>query len=98
RFLRSHLPEVAGKMLVVETRRIGAGAVQEVIGQGVLEKIHEDVQLGREVRAMDELLMRISKTLPVAYGRGEVQKAVDYGAAEEVLVSDSLLRDEGIVH
>jgi protein pelota len=98
RFLRSHLPPVAEKMLVVETRRIGAGAVQEVIGLGILEKIHEDVQLGREVRAMDELLMRISKDLPAAYGRGEVLKAIDYGAVEEVLVADSLLRDEGIVH
>jgi len=98
RFLRSHLPDIAGKMLVVETRRIGAGAVQEVIGLGVLEKIHEDVQLGREVRAMEELLLRIAKDLPAAYGRGEVQKAIDYGAVEEVLVSDSLLRDEGIVH
>jgi len=97
RFLRSCLPEVSGKMLVVETRRIGAGAVQEVIGQGLLEKIHEDVQLGSEVRAMDELLMRISKGLPAAYGRDEVQKGIEYGAAEEVLVADSLLRDEGIV-
>lgn len=98
RFLRSKLPDVAERMLVAETRRIGAGAVQEVIGQGILERIHEDVQLGSEVRAMEELLTRISKDLPAAYGRGEVQKAIEYGAAEEVLVSDSLLRDEGIVH
>jgi len=97
RFLRSSLPEVSEKTLVVETRRIGAGAVQEVIGQGVLEKIHEDVQLGSEVRAMDELLMRISKGLPAAYGQKEVQKGIEYGAVEEVLVADSLLRDEGIV-
>lgn len=97
RFLRSHLPDTAARMLVVETRRIGAGAVQEVIGLGILEKIHEDVQLGREVRAMDELLLRISKELPAAYGRDEVQRAIDYGAVEEILVSDSLLRDEDIV-
>lgn len=98
RYLRSHLPSVAERTLTVETRRIGAGAVQEVIGLGILEKIHEDVQLGREVRAIDELLMRIAKELPAAYGRGEVGKALEYGAVEEVLVSDSLLRDEGIVH
>jgi len=72
--------------------------VQEVIGLGVLERIHQDVQLGNEVRLMDELLLRISKDLPVAYGRGEVQKAIDFGAVEELMVSDSLIRDEAIVH
>lgn len=97
RFVRSHLPDIAGKILVVETRRIGAGAVQEVIGLGTLEKIHEDIQLGREVRATDELLQRIAKDLPSAYGRGEVEKALGYGAVEEILVLDSLLRDQGIV-
>lgn len=98
KYLRGILPESAGRCLVVETRRIGPGAVQEVIGQGVLEKIHEDLQLGNEVRNMTELLGRIGKGLPVAYGRAEVQRAIDYGACERLLVLDSLLRDEGIVH
>jgi len=97
RFLRSHLPDVAGKILVVETRRIGTGAVQEVIGLGTLEKIHEDVQLGSEVRAIDELLTRIAKDLPAAYGIEEVGRALSYGAVEEILVLDSLLRDQRIV-
>ncbi len=98
KFLRGILPGVAGRCLVVETRRIGPGAVQDVIGQGVLEKIHEDLQLGNEVRNMNELLERIGKGLPVAYGREEVRRAIDYGACERLLVLDSLLRDEGIVH
>ncbi|MDD1716180.1 MAG: mRNA surveillance protein pelota [Methanolinea sp.] len=98
RFLHSHLPDVSARSLVLETRRIGAGAVQEVIGLGVLERVHQDVQLGKEVRLLEELLLRISKDLPVAYGRGEVQKAIDFGAVEELMVSDSLIRDEAIVH
>ncbi|HON81324.1 MAG TPA: mRNA surveillance protein pelota [Methanoregulaceae archaeon] len=98
RYLQSMLPGVAARCIVVETRRIGSGAVQEVIGQGVLERIHEDLQLGNEVRTINELLGRIGKGLPAAYGRAEVQRAVDYGACERLLVLDSLLRDEGIVH
>jgi protein pelota len=96
--LRGVLPGIAGRLMVVETRRIGSGAVQEVIGLGTLEKIHEDLQLGNEVRNMNELLERIGKGLPATYGRGEVQRAIDYGACERLLVIDSLLRDEGIVH
>jgi protein pelota len=98
KYLRRILPKTAERSLVVETRRIGPGAVQEVVGLGTLEKIHEDLQLGNEVRNMNELLERIGKGLPVAYGRADVQRAIDYGACERLLVLDSLLRDEGIVH
>ncbi|NLA30710.1 MAG: pelota family protein, partial [Methanomicrobiales archaeon] len=36
-YVRKHAPDLAERMLVVDTRRIGRGAVQEVIGQGVLD-------------------------------------------------------------
>jgi protein pelota len=97
RFLATRDPGLAERVILVETRRPGQGAVGEVLGQGVLDKITEDVQLGREVRAVEELLMRIAKDLPVAYGKRDVETAVDFGAAEEVMVCDSLLHDGGIV-
>ena len=98
RYLKGTYPEMVDHLLVVETRRIGTGAVQEVIGFGILERIHEDLQLGNEVRMMNEFLERVAKDLPVAYGRAEVQKAIDYGACEHLLVSDTLLRDAAILH
>lgn len=97
RSLAARDPGLAERVLLVETRRSGLGAVREVIGQGVLERITEDVQLGREVRSVEELLMRIAKDMPVAYGKRDVETAVDFGAAEEVMVCDSLLHDEGVV-
>ncbi|MEI8331812.1 MAG: mRNA surveillance protein pelota [Methanomicrobiales archaeon] len=84
---------VAEKAISVETRRIGRGAVQDVIGKGVLEKLIVDLQLSREVRYMDEVLCRIAQDGAVAYGQKEVQDAIGYGAAEQVLVADTLLRD-----
>lgn len=83
----------AEKAVVVETRRIGRGAVQDVIGNGTLEKMIDDIQLTREVRMMDEVLTRIAQDGPIAYGRQEVRDAIGYGAAEQVLVADTLLRD-----
>ena len=97
RFLLSKNPDIAGRLTVVETRRTGRGAVREVAGQGVLDRICEDQQLGREVRAVEELLMRIAKELPVAYGMRDVERAIDYGAAEEVMVCDALLHDAAVV-
>lgn len=98
RALRVHNPGLAAKAIVMETRRIGSGAVQEVIGHAVLDRIAGDIQLGREVQLMDEFLARMAKGLPVAYGRAEVQMATDSGAVEQLLVSDALIRDPVVVH
>lgn len=87
----------ADKAVVVETRRIGRGAVQEVIGKGALEKLIDDLQLSREVRMMDEVLARIARGEPVSYGRAEVAEGVGYGAVEQVLIADTLLRDPDIL-
>jgi len=86
------------RAVVVETRRIGRGAVQEVVGKGALEKLMGDIQLSREVKLMDEVLLRISQDGAVAYGIREVRQAIGYGAAEQVLIADTLLRDAQVMH
>jgi protein pelota len=93
RYAKSRNHPAGERAIVVETRRIGRGAVQEVIGKGALEKLIDDIQLSREVKLMDELLMRISQGGAVAYGRTEVADAIGFGAAEQVLIADTLLRD-----
>ena len=85
------------KAVVIETRRIGRGAVQEVIGRGVLDTLMNDLQLSREVKMMDEVLLRISQDGAVAYGLSEVRKAIEYGAVEQVLIADTLLRNREIL-
>ncbi|TAJ43825.1 mRNA surveillance protein pelota [Methanofollis fontis] len=96
RFLKGRDPDLAERVVTVETRRIGRGAVQDVIGQGVLERLAGDLQLAREVTRMDEVLKRIGSGGAVAYGREEVARSIDYGAAEEVLVLDELVRDASV--
>ena len=96
KFAKSRAGPLMEKAVVVETRRIGRGAVQEVIGKGALDKLIEDLQLSREVRMMDEVLLRIAQEGAVAYGRKEVQEAIGYGAVEQVLIADTLLRDPEI--
>jgi protein pelota len=81
---------------VIETRRSGRGAVQEVIGQGILEKLTGDLQLAYEVRYIDELMARIARSDPVAYGEREVADAVKFGAVETLLVADTGLRNPSV--
>ena len=96
KFAKNRSDQIAKRAVVVETRRIGRGAVQEVIGKGALDSLLNDIQLRREVRMMDEVLLRISQDGAVAYGEKEVQETVELGAVEQVLIADTLLRDENI--
>jgi protein pelota len=96
RFAKNRSCAGADRAIIVETRRIGRGAVQEVIGNGALDKLIDDLQLSREVRMMDEVLRRISQDGAVAYGRREVREAIELGAAEQVLIADTLLHDSEV--
>jgi protein pelota len=98
RFAKNRSSTSADRAIVVETRRIGRGAVQEVIGKGALDKLIDDLQLSREVKMMEEVLLRISQDSAVAYGRQEVGEAIEFGAVEQVLIADTLLRDEDVMH
>lgn len=94
--LRSLQPDRPSQPLVLETRRSGRGAVQEVIGLGALEKLTGDLQLAREVRYMDELMARIARGDPATYGEKECADAVTFGAVETLLVADSGLRSASV--
>lgn len=95
-FLKRTDSDMAARMLTADTRRTGQGAVQEVIGQGILERITQDLQLGREVILMEDLLKRMSGTGPAAYGFDEVTTAVQYGAVSDILVVDTKMSEEPI--
>jgi protein pelota len=97
KYARNKNSAPAGRAIVVETRRIGKGAVQDVIGTGTLEKLIGDIQLSREVKRMDEVLLRISRDGAVAYGKQQVASAIEYGAVDEVLLADTQLRDKAIM-
>jgi len=98
RYAKSRSCAGIDRAVVVETRRIGRGAVQELVGKGALEKLMDDLQLSREVKIMDEVLLRISRDGAVAYGIKEVREAIGYGAAEQVLIADTLLQDKEVMH
>lgn len=84
--------------VLIETRRTGAGAVQEVIGQGALDRLIGDIQLRREVLMMDEFLKRIAKNGPVAYGKDEISRAIECGAVEKLLIVETSVRDSDTAH
>lgn len=95
-FVKATDPAIGERSITAETRRVGRGAVQDVIGQGVLDRITEDIQLSREVQLMEEFLARMGKGGAVAYGSAEVREAVEFGAVEKVLVTGEMMRDPAV--
>lgn len=91
-FAKTKAADIAGRMISADTRRTGYGAVQEAIGNGILARVTEDLQLAKEVSVMDELFLRISKNGAAAYGAAEVRKAIDFGAAETIIAADTNVR------
>jgi len=96
KYLAAKKSGAAARAVSVETRRIGYGAAQEVIGLGITEKLIGAMQLAYEVRAMEELIRRISQEGAAAYGRCEVTNAVECGAVDQLLVVDTFLHDPEI--
>lgn len=86
-------PSRTAPLIIGDTRAGGRRAVQEIIGQGILERLNGDLQLAREVTLLDELMRRIGKDEPVAYGIEAVKDATNCGAVQTLMVVDTLLRN-----
>jgi len=64
-------------------------------------KLFADSRVAMETQLVEKVLEAIATNRPCAYGRKEVEQAVDAGAVETLLVSDSVVRDlqvERIMH
>jgi len=94
--VKEKIPDLKDRCITIETKRSGRGAVTEALGKGVLERITGDLQLKRETELLNTFLERIGKGEPVAYGRAEVGEAIENGAAEQVLVTDEMVRSRSV--
>jgi protein pelota len=72
----------------------GVSGIQESLRSGILSSLLQHIRVAEEVNAMEEFLARLGKgTHNATYGFSDVEKAIDYGAVEILLVADSTLRE-----
>lgn len=95
---KDHLISVGIKNLppvVAEnTNSIGFPGAKEILFRGVIGKAITELKLETETRLIENLVEHISKDDGLgAYGFAEVSKAVQYGAVEELLITDKKLRE-----
>lgn len=97
--LRRELGELKLKFYADGTSVGGAAGVREALRRGVVGKVVKDAGVIEEERLMAELLSALAKDgARAAYTLDHVERAVEAGAAEKVLVLNELVRayDEGL--
>ncbi len=62
--------------------------IYEILKSGVLDKLLQEHRVAKEEKMVDELLQEIKREGLYAYGAEEVEKYLNMGAVEKLLVSD----------
>ncbi len=86
-------PLIDGPTKLVATSMGGRGAANEVISDGLAGDILSEHAVVIETAMLDEAWKRISTNGAVAYGREMIEKSLNEGAIETLLVSADLLRE-----
>ncbi|MBN3037170.1 MAG: mRNA surveillance protein pelota [Candidatus Diapherotrites archaeon] len=93
KFVKERLPGLAGKIIVEDIGSSGHAGVQEVLKRGIVERVSKQNRVAVETCAVEKLLREVSSGELAAYGTEEVEEALDYGAAEELLLTDEFFSE-----
>jgi protein pelota len=76
------------------TNSIGIPGAKEILFRGVIGRAASTLKLETETKLIENLIEHIAKDDGLAtYGDDEVRKAVQYGAVEDLLITDKKLRE-----
>ncbi len=92
KYVAQKAPDALKKITFESTSSAEQSGVLELIKKGVLQKILGRQKLSEELQLLEEFKKRIAKEELACYGEKQVEKAVQAGAVEKILVIDELLR------
>ena len=72
----------------------GMPGVYEALKRGVVEKIIKENRMTKEMKIIEEIMERIAKNEKIAYGKEEVEKAIEMGAVEKLIILNNLIMEE----
>ncbi len=92
KYVRKKNPALSSKCIHEGASHTGITGINEVMKKSG-ERILRDTRIGRESRLVEEVLSRIKRDGLVTYGKEEVKKAIEAGAAETLLVSREKIKE-----
>mgnify|MGYP006282752713 CR=1 FL=1 len=81
------------KILMDSTSHTGKNGIQEVLKRGMVERIIKKSELAEETQLVEKFFEKLSKEEKVVYGKDQVKEAIDMGAVDTLLISDTLVRE-----
>jgi protein pelota len=94
-FIARRKPELLKRIVFESVSYAERSGVNELFGNGVIERIMGDERSANEMKLMEGLLKEVYKdTGRAVYGLAEVKKAVEAFAVERLLVLDEYLRSD----
>jgi len=95
KFISQKYPDLLKRIVWESCSYAERAGVNELLKQGVLEKIMGEERIERETKLIEELITQIHKDSGfAAYGLDEVRKAVEASAVKQLLVLDEYLRTD----
>lgn len=91
---RTTNPELFKQCFNAATGNAGMNGVQEAMKSGVVDHISKENRVLFETQLVEKLFVEIKKEGLAAYGEKEVAQALENGAVEHLLISDTLIRSE----
>ncbi|MCD6557832.1 MAG: mRNA surveillance protein pelota [Candidatus Aenigmarchaeota archaeon] len=85
--------DLGGKVFTDNVAHTGHAGIQEVLKRGIVDKILKNSAISEETRLVEQFFEELGKDGNVSYGKEEVKKAINMGAVEKLLISDSLIKD-----
>jgi len=93
-YLKQNNQKIHENSIRLKTNNIGEKGIYELMKQDKIDKVLRKSRLKDETRAINQLMTQISKEEKATYGYKEVEKAVEYGAIEKLLVTENKLFSE----
>jgi len=91
--LQEKEPKIINKVKLENTSVGSRKGVVELLHQGVLDKIVKQSQLQKEFKLIEELIIKIAHKGLATYKFANVKNAVEAGAVDDLLLTDSLIAD-----
>lgn len=97
KFMKKKVPKFEGTVLLEDASGGTKSGIYEIIRKGKIAQQVDEFRIGQENDLMDELLSRIGQDKSdVAYGLSDVERAIEHGAVESLLLTDTRFREGSI--
>ena len=92
-FCKSNYSDLVSKLVTVDLGSSGRSGINEMLSRPEINKALEDARIARETRLVNQLMAEIGKNGLATYGFEQVKEALDYGAVEKLLMSETFFSD-----